>query len=411
MKKVVAAAFAVALAIAAAGCGDSGPTGSPAKSVTWWVMGNGTKPAQQLAAEYTKQSGVKISVQGIPWGQAHEKIATAVASGKGPDLLQVGSTDMAEFADGNALSDLTSKLGSYPTLASDKFVTAAAESGVIDHKTFAVPWITDTRVLYYRTDVLAAAGFDDPPSTLDEFKQVANKLAQRGKGKYGASLNTDDNFLPLILAQSLGGTIADGSTVHFDSTEFKAGVRYEHSFFSSGLTPKSVQADPAVVTGFRSGALPMFISGSYFGPMLDQSAPDIKGKWAVAPVPGGTAEGVSLSLGSNLAVFNAAQNVDGAMKLLSWLEKPATQEEYFKLAGYLPANKQALDATGENDQTVAIFAQQLESCQPIPAIPAWQDIVNEMVKTEQKINLSGAAIDPAVQDLQAKATQLASEDK
>lgn len=57
-----------------------------------------------LAADFTKQNpGIQVSVQSIPWSDAHSKFLTAIAGQQTPDLAEMGTTWMAEFAKTGAL--------------------------------------------------------------------------------------------------------------------------------------------------------------------------------------------------------------------------------------------------------------------------------------------------------------------
>src|SRR5690606_22356489 len=98
--------------------------------------------------------GIDINLQSIPWSSAHDRLLTAVASGEGPDVVQMGSSFMAEFTDAGALADLTEYVESNDALASDNFYEGNINTTRIDDAYYGVPWYTETRALYYRTDLL-----------------------------------------------------------------------------------------------------------------------------------------------------------------------------------------------------------------------------------------------------------------
>src|SRR4051794_2594285 len=95
-RRWAAALVAMALAIGLAGCwGTSGGTESGGTAnldkgpLTFWVMGDSGERFQQLVAPFTKQTGIEVRAVAVPWSAIDRKFAKAVASGQGPDLLQV----------------------------------------------------------------------------------------------------------------------------------------------------------------------------------------------------------------------------------------------------------------------------------------------------------------------------------
>lgn len=84
-KRTIAALAAAALAGSLiAGCSSGGSGAEEGKTkLTVWAMGDSSKPMEQMAAAYQKENpDVSIQVQAIPWGSAHDKLLTAVASKK-----------------------------------------------------------------------------------------------------------------------------------------------------------------------------------------------------------------------------------------------------------------------------------------------------------------------------------------
>ena len=96
----LACAAAAAAALSLAACGSSGTSsGSSAHpTLTYWASNQGTSlqdDQQVLApqiAKFTKQTGIKVKVQVIPWTTLLNQITAATVSGKGPDVLNIGNT-------------------------------------------------------------------------------------------------------------------------------------------------------------------------------------------------------------------------------------------------------------------------------------------------------------------------------
>ena len=405
------AATASASAAATPPAESAAPTAStPAVGgkLKMWVMGSDGKSFSELVKKFTADTGVKVDVEGIPWDNVNDKLTTSVASGKGPDVLQIGLSNLAAFRAADALKDLTPDLAKYPTLASESFIDGmAADKLNGSGPVVTVPWVSDTRVLFYRDDLLEAAGIQEPPATWTEFHDYAVKLAAAGgKGKHGYYIPQWDQSLPSIFTWQSGGEVEDASgKVTFDTPEFKRAADFYLSFYKDKAVPMNADFDQT--QGFVSGSAPMLVSGPYLAKAIDDAAPELKGKWKVAPLPKGDT-GTSVVAGSTLGVWKTSKNADAAMALLDYLSQPATQVEWFKLSNELPTVKAALaDPVMTSDPTVAVYSKQLEDAKLLPLAPKWGQIATEQLNALNGIALKGAdkdktlaALNEAVAELQ-----------
>jgi multiple sugar transport system substrate-binding protein len=371
-----AAALVVSAALAACGAsaGSSGSFGSGPTTLKVWIMGSSGQNFTKLTASFTKSTGIGVDVQEIPWTDVDTKLTTAVASGNGPDVMQVG------------LSDLTPYVSSHPALASDNFLDAVSTDKLNPPgKVLSIPWISDVRVLFYRTDIFQQAGIQGPPTTWAQLHADAVKLAARGSGKYGYYIPQWDAPLPIEFTWQAGGSVMNPSgQVNFDTPAFRQAVDFYASFYRDKLVPTAADFDQTA--GFISGSAPMLISGPY----LAQSLAGIQGKWAAAPLPSDSTD-TSLFGGSTLGVWHTSTKVAAALKLFDFLAKPSTQVAYYKLDGDLPSNKTALsDPSLTSDPNFQVYAKQLQNSQLLPLVPAWDTIQTDMLTAVNKIVLTGA---------------------
>lgn len=406
-----AAGLAVGL-VALAGCSNSSdatPTASggaaaPDGPLTVWVMGDSTKNFETLVAPFEADTGIDVKVVAIPWDGVDEKLTTAIASGDGPDVVQIGVSKLRTFADAGALLPLDDHLADYPNLASTNFPEAVADGFKVGGATVSVPWISDTRVLFYRTDILSDSGISTPPATWDELRADAKVLTARGKDQYGYYIPQWDSALPVIMTWDQGGDIIDSSgNVDFNTPEFNAAVDLYTGLYADGSVPTNSDFDQT--QGFITGTTPMLISGPYLAAAIKDAAPELDGKWSVTTVP--TAEaGTSLFAGSNMGVWSTTKHVDGALSLLSYLSEPATQVQWFTTNGDLPAVSAALsDATLASDPLVQVYAKQLADSRALPLVPNWDGGVGaDMLTALNSIVLQGADRDDALATL-AKASE------
>ena len=358
-------------------------------TVTIWTMEDAAK-FEALIKPFEDATGVKVDVEAVPWDNVNEKLTTAVASGKGPDVTQVGLSLLPTFKAAGALEDVTASLAAHPTLDSATFLDAvAADKLSSDGTVTSIPWVADTRVLFYRTDIFAEVGLDGPPTTWAEFTADAEKLATRGTGKFGYYIPQWDAPLPIQFTWQAGGDVvgADGK-INLDTPAFRKAVDLYTGFYEKKTVPTASDFDQTA--GFISGAAPMVISGPYLASAIKEQAPELDGKWAVTTLPKDVA-GTALFAGSNMAVWKGSDNVDGALALLEFLSKPETQVAWFTATGELPTNKAAAtDPAVTADPNVKVYAQQLGDAKLLPLVPAWDKISAAILSALNDIVLNGA---------------------
>src|SRR5581483_11696817 len=106
---------------------------------------------------------IRVEVQQIPWTAAHEKLLTAFVGRSLPDAAQLGNTWIAELAALGALAPLDARLARSPGVARADFFPGAWDGNVVERTTWGIPWYVDTRLLFYRRDLVARSGAKWPP--------------------------------------------------------------------------------------------------------------------------------------------------------------------------------------------------------------------------------------------------------
>lgn len=362
--------------------------------MTVWVMGDSGANFETLVAD----SGIDVEVVAIPWDSIDEKLTTAVASGSGPDVLQIGLSKLATFAEAGALLPLDDLIGDYPGLDPANFPAGVAGlSTAVGGEIVSVPWTSDTRVLFTRTDILAASGIDSPPATWDELRDAAKVLTARGAGQYGYYIPQWDAPLPIEMTWSMGGEVIDADgNVNFDSPEFADAVDLYTGLYADGSVPTNSDFDQT--QGFISGIAPMLVSGPYLGKGITDSAPELDGLWQASPLPSGDGGSISLFAGSNLGVWYNTDQQDASLRLLEFVSEPEQQLAWYELTGELPTVNAALtDAALNADPNVQVYTEQLATARVLPIVPNWDGIVGTgLLNALNGIVLTGADRDEAL---------------
>ncbi|SFH53834.1 sugar ABC transporter substrate-binding protein [Pisciglobus halotolerans] len=385
--------------LAACGSGNSSEeansdTGSnSSKEVSFWFMGDGNEQVQPILDSFTEETGIKVNVQSIPWSAAHDRLLTAVASGEGPDVVQMGTTWMSEFSDAGALMDITDYINSEDELNRDNFFEGNVGTNEFDGKYYGVPWYTETRALYYRSDLLEDIGYSEAPKTWDELKDAALKLSKRGDNMYGFNVDGSDQTFGFMFARQNGSKLLDkeGNPL-FNQKPFVESAEYLNSMIQNGSAPAQDLGIDISQSFGGEGIVPMFISGPWMITAINENASDIDGKWATAVLPAGPENNLSNTGGANLSVWNGTDNTKNAIELIKFMSKPENQLTFLDTSSSLPAVKSAWEDEKLQGDKIAPFGEQLESSEHMPLMPKWEEVAQKYLDYWEQITVGGADI-------------------
>jgi multiple sugar transport system substrate-binding protein len=374
------------------------PAGPIEGTLTVWAMGNeGVKLSVMADAFMAENPGTTVNVTPVDWGQAVAKLQTAIAGGQTPDVSQMGTDMMGQFAATQALEPVPADFDQ------SAFFESAWNTNIVDGTVYGVPWYVETRLLYYRTDIAAAAGITEAPATMDDLKAMATALQGDGAADWGISLGTKNwqEYLPFLWSN--GGTVVDEAGAYqLDSPEAVAALTMYDSYFEEGLSPKSVPEGFDITPAFVSGTHPMFFSGPWHLSLIREAGgADFADKWAIAQMPADVSS-TSFLGGANLVVYKESQNKDLAWAFVKYLSEPASQVAWYKQVTVLPAVQAAWDDPAlADDPNLAAFGQQLESTQAQPASASWSELADSLNATLEKLTTGDLSPQEAADEMQA----------
>lgn len=407
------AALAV-VALGLAGCGRSDPDpdqngaaqptedvaeGPASGSIEVWAMGTEGEALGEFAEAFVAENpDVEVNVTAIPWDAAHDKIATAIAGRQTPDVSMIGTTWMGEFAATGAL-DPTPDL-----IDSGAFFEGAWGSTDVGGTHYGVPWYVETRVLYYRSDLVQEAPTDWPGLTaMAEDMQSAG--AQWGINLQPGQTGAWQTFLPFAWQAGAQLTTEDGAEFTIDSPEFVEALTYYQSFFTDGLAPTDLP-EGSLEPSFMDGDIGSFVSGPWHVGILAELDSDGMADVALAPLPAGT-QLASFIGGANLAVFEDTANRDAAWKFVDWLSQPETQVAWYEAVNDLPSVASAWDDPAiADDEYLGVFGEQLETALAPPSIPTWEEVASVIDTELERLAKSGADPQEVATTIQQQATAI-----
>jgi multiple sugar transport system substrate-binding protein len=387
--------------------GCAGENGG-ATVIEFWGMGREGEVVAELVPEFERRNpGIDVQVQQMPWIAAHEKLITAYVGESTPDIAQLGNTWIPEFVALDAILPLDGRIARSPAIDPVDYFAGIWQTNVVADSAYGVPWYVDTRALFYRSDLLARAGYEEVPETWEEWLEALRALKPivRESG-YPLIMPTNEWPPPVILGLQAGSTLlADGGRYGaFAAPEFRRAFEFYIGLFREGLAPPIRDTQVGNIhQRFAAGEYAMYISGPwYLGEFRRRLPADIQDDWATAPLPGPDGPGVSMAGGASLVIFKASENADAAWRFIEYLSSTEAQVRFYELSGNLPARLEAWEVPAlAEDAKARAFRQQLERAVPLPRVPEWERIATKVYEYGEAAARGRLTVDQALTGLDA----------
>lgn len=424
MKRIMLVLVVVLVVALAAGCGS----GQTAKNQTtgpitlqFLTMKQAAYSDEHVNAMIQKfmeqNPDIKVQVTFVPYESLHDKIVTDQASGSGQyDVVLVDEIWPAEFAAANFIQDVTNR------------ITPQMQSGInpavlnimkVGDKYYGVPWILDTKFLYYNKKMLAEAGFKDPPKTWDELVNMAKVIKQKKIVEYpivwswGQAEAVVCDYAQLVY--SFGGNILgpDGSP-QFQTDGAMDALKWMVGTLKDGLSnPNSTTyLEEDVRQIFQQGKAAFALNWTYmYGLANDPKQSQVAGEVGIAPTPAAK-ESIGVSGSMGLAITKSTKHPDAAWKLIEFLTSEENQKPY--ASDSLPIWTDALNAPDLNapPELVSVAKQQFASMRGRPEfVPWYSQFSTDLQVALQNALLRKASPEDAMKPLVNQVQQLASGQK
>jgi multiple sugar transport system substrate-binding protein len=400
-------AAVLALSVGLVACGDDGgstakKSGDTAKlggTVRLWIMPNGPKPKEDMEAvvkPFEQKNGVKVNVEVVGWDVQFDRIRNAAISGEGPDVTQAGTTQVPFFAALGGFENIDGRVGDIGGKAAYPDGVWQTTQVVGRDGTWAMPWFTEARAIYYRKDVLKKAGVDEKTAftdwdafrnTLEKVKQVkqigGEKIAPFGSpGKKAFDLV--HHVMPFVWDAGGAELSADNKKSAIASPQAEQGVKFMADLLSSGLYDKSqLERDGTQVENqFKGGRLAVWMGGPWVLGSVKRADDEnwvkaARDNLGIAPMPAGPqGKGYTFVGGSNLMMFKSSKNKDAAWALMKYLSQDQIQSDYAAKQGMFPSRIEPQKLAGEANANYGSFFKAIQQGRTYAPIPQWGQIEN-----------------------------------
>lgn len=329
-------------------CAGSGSSGTTAGQTDFWTSFNDTQTQNYFQKNfidaYNKTNPAAKAVLTVkPSNNFDQLIQTAVASGRGPDIITTsGPAQVLPYVkSGNmlALDPYIAKYG-WP----NTFIPWALNAGRIGGQLYSLPQTYETMAVFYNPATFAQHGWT-APTTRAEFEAICADAAGKGIMAVGAG-NADWNAAsewhvtwvwnsfagPQAIYEALTGKIKWTDPVFVDAIAMLQGW-FNKGWFGGSTNNYFTNKFATLYQKLAAGQSAMQVSGSwsfteippYFGSAAGNTA-----TWDWAPLPStnsGVPAGVfPLSIGNTLSINKSTKDADAAAEFLNYISTDPTRQ-------------------------------------------------------------------------------------
>lgn len=357
-----------------------------ARSITVWVSA-GRDQAEVLKAlidrEFGEQSDVSVNLSLVQGA-----LLQATMAGKGPDVaLQLGHGDPVNMALREALEPLEGYEG-FDTLAA-AFTEGSLVPYTLREHIYALPETQNFLMMFCRTDVLGELELT-APDTWEELYDAAEVLhgsnmeiglpyvSLDAYAVMSQGMGTQSIFPTLLAQRGLSLYREDLTATALDDPEAYEVFKIWTDFYTKYGFPLFKDD----YNRFRTGQMPVVITGYTFYSQLYTAAPEIRNLWEMLPIPAtvgadGSGNRAVTASGTSCVMLASARNKEACWEFLRWWAAVDTQAQYgneienvLGAAGrYNPAATAALEQMPWSGRELKLLLRQQENLVEIPELP------------------------------------------
>jgi multiple sugar transport system substrate-binding protein len=263
----------------------------PKPTISYWngLTGADGKIMDELIDQFTKDTGIRIEQQRIPWADLYAKLQVSVPAGQGPDLALIHTIEVPHFANDGVLEAIDESRATAKGFRADDYLPSTWQGGVYQGKRYALPLDVPQHLLYLNVKVMREAGLVGSdgkpkiPASRDELLAMAKQITKGdtfgfsigtvnpGKYTWGFQNLLWQNGANVYAADLKRSALADPAAI--EVAEFWGAIHAQHKV--------ALPANANCRDAFIAGKLGIWIAGSWNFTGLREAKVD----FAVSAVP------------------------------------------------------------------------------------------------------------------------------
>lgn len=394
--------------VLAAGCGNSetadssGNESADGKTTldfwSFWGSGARQEVIEEIIDDFNaSQDKIEVKYSYQPWGDIWTKSLSSITAGNPPDVIVQDINSVAQRAEAQQATNLSEYIEEG---FSDEFYPQLWDTVEYEGDAYAVPFNTDTQVIFYNKTLFKEAGISEEqlPQTWEELETVARKLDVK---------NGDDferiGFYPLWnLGADVWALNADDGVSWFDKDEnvkidtdnkveaLEWILDWQEYYGQDTINRLEAEFGSGVADPFISGLVAMRAQNINYYSSLAENAPD-DFEFGVIQIPEKESGSGHWSWGGGfvLEVPYGAKDPEASYEFIKYLSTPEVQEKFGEKSFDIMANRTANenlvnnDNLDENGQMIYQMADENFAntvITPVPlTAPYFSSLVNEQI--------------------------------
>ena len=345
--------------------------GEGERSVRVWLSGAGNDQYQILKDMindmFTPETGITVDLELVTGS-----LIEATVAGEGPDVaIGIGADTVVNLALRGALTDMSGFEG-FEELK-EEHIEGSFIPFTLEGRTYGICNVNAFTMMFVRLDIFEELGLE-VPTTWDEMYDVTQVLQQNNM-----DLGTNPGFATLLYQN--GGSYFNEELTEVAFAEEVAVEAFKQ--YTDFYTKYSYPLTFDFLTRFRSGVMPIGLSGYNMYNTLKYSASEINGLWGMFTIPGTVREDGTVdytqadSSGTGTVLFSMNDNEEDAWEFIRWWSGKEAQLRYGQdleavmgvAARYATANLEAFKEIGWTQEERKVLLQQIENMEYIPIVP------------------------------------------
>jgi multiple sugar transport system substrate-binding protein len=365
---------------------------------------------RDMTADFAKANpDIKVNLEFVPYEGLRDKTLLSQGAGGGYDVVLFDVIWPAEYATNKVLVDVTDRIT--PDMKS-AIMPGAWTTVEYNGKAYGMPWILDTKYLFYNMEMLEKAGIAAPPRTWDDLIEQAKIIKDKGIVEHPivwswAQAEAVICDYTMLLASYGGNFLTDDGKPAFQSGGGVEALKYMVKSVDEGVTnPNSKEyLEEDVRRVFSSGQAAFALNWTYMYNLAnDPKESKVAGKVGMVPGPGiaGKLEASAVNGSMGLGITAASKHPDEAWKYILAMTSQETQDKYAQLS--LPIWSAWYDspvvASGQ-ETLIASAKVGLAAMYPRPTTPKYQELSTALQQAIQSALLKSAEPEAALKDAAA----------
>lgn len=417
-KKLVSLTLCLGIAFSmVTGCGkttdntNADTNGAGDKEITLMIPDWGV-PNEELLSDFTKETGIKVTVNEVSWDDIRDKIAIASSGGTAAaDVVEVDWSWVGEFHAADWLEPLD-------VTEEDKADMPTLSTFMIDGQVLAMPYANDYRLSYYNTKQYEKAGIKEEPQTWNDVYENMKAIKQAGIVEYPftISLNAEEGATTSLmwLAYTMNGIVFnEDGTLNRDSV--LSALQYENKMIEEGLVDPSNKTISGIDVYRRlTSGEASFMTGptSFVTRSNNPEECQVVGEIQPILVPGKEQKAEhTMPLPEAIGVTKFSQNKEEAKAFVKWYTSKDIQKKLNETNSTIPTRNSVLEQLindGVMTNADAMLEEAKRIASPFPnGVPAYySEMSNAIYNGVNKMALGQLSPEQAFDEMDKKVKEL-----